>query len=127
MFTRTLKRLIAKIGIAAVLLTQLTVAAYACPTMTNPDELTHAAMADDAAMSGCTELDTSNPNICLQHCQAGSQSVQTTPQVSVPVIVMVPLAILEPVQPVCGLGVTVLSALHERETSPPPLVRVLRI
>lgn len=131
MFNRTLKRLTARIGIVALLFTQLAVAAYACPTVASPDEMTLAAMVDDmnAAMPGCSEVDTNNPNICLQHCQAGSQSVQTTPQVSVPAIALMPLAFLEPVQPVSGLGVTVSSVFLEREASPPPLVRfrVLRI
>lgn len=131
MFSRTLKRLIAKVGIVVMLLTQLAVAAYACPTMATPGEMTQAAMADDTptAMPGCEGLDASNLNICLQHCQAGSQSVQTTPQVSVPAVALMPLAFLEPVLPVVGIGITVSSVFLEREASPPPLVRfrVLRI
>ena len=131
MFTRTLKRLIAKIGLAAILMTQLMVAAYACPIMAGSSEMMQSAMAEDsqAAMPGCSEHDTSNSNLCLQHCQAGSQSVQTTPQVSAPAVALIPLTILEPVQPVSGLGITAFSVFPEREASPPPLVRfrVLRI
>lgn len=131
MFTRSLKRLIARIGIAVVLFTQLAVAAYACPTLVGVDDSAPVAVADtmDAGMPGCEQLDTDNPNLCLQHCQAGSQSVQTTPQVSVPPVVMMPLAIIEPVQPVSSLQNAVLPVFLERETSPPRLIRfgVLRI
>jgi hypothetical protein len=131
MSTRAFHRLIAKIGIAAVLFTQLTVAAYACPALTGSDHSMPAAMADDmhAAMPGCTKVDAGNPNLCLQHCQAGSQSVQTAPQLPIPPAATMPLTVVEPVQPVAGLGIAALSVLAERETSPPPLIRfrVLRI
>lgn len=130
MFSRTLKRLVAKTGIIILLLTQLAVAAYACPTMATPGEMTPAAMADDTpTMPGCEGLDASNPSMCLQHCQAGSQSVQTTPEIPVPPVLMMPLAFLEPVQMVSGVGITEFSVFLEREASPPPLVRfrVLRI
>ena len=125
MLTRAFQRLIAKIGIAAVLFTQLAVAAYACPALMNEDESAPAAMANDqhAAMPCCEALETGISNICLQHCQAGYQSVQSAPQVMIPPVATMPLAIIEPVQPVSGPGVTVLSALLERETSPPPLLR----
>ena len=131
MFTLLMKRLIAKIGIAAVLFTQLAVAAYACPALMGMDDSMRVAMADtmDAGMPGCEQVDTDNPNLCLQHCQAGSQSLQTTPQVSIPSVVMVPLAIIEPVQPVSSLQNAVLPVFLERETSPSRLIRfgVLRI
>jgi hypothetical protein len=126
MINPTLRRLIAKIGIAALLFTQMAVAAYACP-VSSTHERAPATMAGDmhAAMPGChkQEQDDSNLNLCLQHCQAGSQSVQTTPQVSVPAMATMPLAIIEPAQLESTLGITGLSALHERATSPPPLIR----
>jgi hypothetical protein len=71
-----------------------------------------------------------NPNLCLQHCQAGDQSVQTVPLFPVPAFAAIPtLAVIEPMQPHALAGITVSSVVHERETSPPPLVRfgVLRI
>ena len=77
-----------------------------------------------AAMPCCkNEQDNANPNLCLQHCQATSQSVQTTPQVSVPAMATMPLAVIEPVELVGTVSVAVLSALPEQATSPPPLVR----
>ena len=126
MINPTLKRLIAKIGIAALLFTQLAVAAYACP-VSSTQERAPATVAGDmhAAMPGChkQEQDDANLNLCLQHCQAGSQSVQTTPQVSVPTIAAMPMAVIEPVQVETTPGITVVSVLPERATSPPPLIR----
>lgn len=132
MSTKAFHRLIAKIGIAAVLLTQLAVAAYACPLLTwlGADNRMSTSMPDDmSAMPSCKKLDIGNPNLCLQHCQAGSQSVQTAVQLSIPPAATMPLTIIEPVQPDSSLEITTQSALLERETSPPPLIRfgVLRI
>jgi hypothetical protein len=123
MLTLTLRRLIAKTSIAALLFTQMAVAAYACPLSVH--ENAPAMMEGDmhAAMPDCHKQDDKNLNLCLQHCQAGNQTVQTTPQVSVPAMATMPLAVVEPVQLYASLGVTVISALPERATSPPPLIR----
>jgi len=130
-FSRTFHRLIAKIGIAALLFTQLAVAAYACSALAGTDDSMPAAMANDmqAAMPDCEKVDVVTPNLCLQHCQAGSLSVQTAVQLSIPPAATMLLAVIEPVQPNPSLGITIQSALLERETSPPPLIRfgVLRI
>jgi len=131
MSIRALHRLIAKIGIAAVLFTQLAVAAYACPVLTGPDHNMSARMAGNrhASMPGCEKADAANPNLCLQHCQAGTQSVESAPQLPMPAASPMLLTLVEAVQPVAGFGITALSVLAERETSPPPLIRfrVLRI
>ena len=132
MFTRTLKRLIARTGIAVVLFAQLAVAAYACPTVAGPANSIAAATAGDmhAAMPDCEMIDIGNPNLCSQHCQAGDQSVQTLPQVEVPAFAAVSAFVLiELVQPNSNSGITVSMTLPERDTSPPPITRfgVLRI
>lgn len=132
MFKHSLKRLLAKTCIAAVLFSQLAVAAYACPTVGGPAAVIAALTTDDthAAMPGCEMRDTGNPNLCLQHCQAGDQSVQTLPHVEVPAFAAISaLSVIEPAQRNSNSGIVVISALAERETSPPPLLRfgVLRI
>jgi hypothetical protein len=131
MSIRALHRLIAKIGIAAVLFTQLAVAAYACPVLTGPDHNMSARMAADghAAMPGCEKADAGNPNLCLQHCHAGIQSVESAPQLPMPASPAMLLTLVAAAQPVASFGITALSVLAERETSPPPLIRfrVLRI
>jgi len=110
---------------------QMAVVAYACPGLMNRNDSAPAPMTSDqpAAMSGCVKLDTGSPNLCLQHCQAGSQSVQTAVQVSLPPAATMLLTVIEPVQPNPSRGITTQSALLERETSPPSLIRfgVLRI
>ena len=128
MFTQTLKRLFAKSVIAAVLFTQLAVAVYACPAVEGPAAVIATVIADDAmhaAMPGCEVNGNDNPNLCLQHCQAGDQSVQTMPHVEVPAFAAVSalVAVLDPVALRTGSGIAVVSALPARVTSPPPLVR----
>jgi hypothetical protein len=132
MFTQALKRLIAQTSVVAVLFTQLAVAAYACPAVEGPAKIFSALSAEDmhAAMPGCEMGDSGNPNLCVQHCQAGDQSVRTTPEVSIPAFAAVSaLEIIAPAQLNFHAGITVLSVLTEHATSPPPLVRfgVLRI
>jgi hypothetical protein len=138
MFNQTLKRLLALSSILALLFAQLAVAAYACPATGGAANVL-AAASDDAmhsAMPGC-EMNTStgekrdsNPNLCLQHCQAGEQSVQTLPHLPVPAFAAISaLTVLEPVL------VQTIDALQSRTAwsvqvpLPPPLVRfgVLRI
>lgn len=126
MLTRTLQRLIAITSIVAVLFAQLAVAAYACPAVEGPAKISAAAIAGavHAAMPDCEMRDTGNPNICLQHCQAGEQSVQTLSQVEVPPFAAISaLAVIELIQPMADLLITAVSAVPERETSPPPLIR----
>jgi hypothetical protein len=98
----------------------------------SPENIVAAVAADEmhAAMPNCETSDTGNPNLCLQHCQAGDQSVQTLPHVEVPAFAAIStLVVSEPEQLAPITGITVLYALPERETSPPSLVRfrVLRI
>jgi hypothetical protein len=125
MFTRSLKRFIARASIAAVMFTQLAVAVYACPTVDGAANIIAAAIADDmhAAMPGCEMRDTGNPNLCLQHCQAGDQSVETLPHVTVPALAAIStLAVIAPAQPNANSGIAVVSVLPEHATSPPPLI-----
>ena len=120
-------------SVAAVLFTQLAVAAYACPAVEGPAAVIAAASADAmrAAMPGCEMNDsTGSPNLCLQHCQAGDQSVQTLPQVAVPAFAAVSLVVVfEPASSEADRGNAPLSASPAHAASPPPLIRfgVLRI
>ena len=133
MFRQTFKRLIARVSVAAVLFTQLAIAAYACPAVEGPAAVIAAASADAmrAAMPGCEMNDGAvTPNLCLQHCQAGDQSVQTLPQVAVPAFAAVSLVVVfEPALSDSGHGNAPMSASPAHAASPPPLIRfgVLRI
>jgi hypothetical protein len=133
MFRQTFKRLIAKTVVAAFMFAQLAVAAYACPAVGGPASVIAAANADamHAAMPGCDmRKSDGNPNLCLQHCQAGDQSVQTLSPIAVPAFAAVSTwTILEPVLAQADPGITFISAWPHHATSPPPLIRfgVLRI
>lgn len=126
MFTRTLKRLIAQTSVVAVLFTQLAVAAYACPVVEGPAQMVAAALAGNMhdAMPGCEIADNDNPNLCLQHCQAGDQSVQTMAELVLPMFaaIVTPVVIIPP-RLASGPGITVGPVLPEHATSPPPLLR----
>lgn len=124
MITRTSKLFAAIIGIAAVLFTQMAVAAHACTVTTAPIDFTHVSMDDAPATTAtcCDEPATGNVNLCIQHCQAGSQSVQTTP-LQLPAAAIMPAAIVEPTMPACARDVPILSVTLVRTTSPPPLLR----
>lgn len=134
MFTRELKRLVARTSIAALLFTQMAVAAYACPVIDGPANVIAAAVAGaemQAAMPGCDMRDSeiANPNLCLQHCQAGEQAVQTQAHVEVPAFASIStVLVVAPAPPQYSSGITVASVLPEHAT-PPPLIRfgVLRI
>jgi hypothetical protein len=120
-------------SVIAVLFTQLAVAAYACPAVEGPASVIAAASADAmrAAMPGCEMNEVAgNPNLCLQHCQAGDQSVQTLPHIAVPPLGAISaLSILEPVPTRTGIDATPGTAWAIHVPLPPPLIRfgVLRI
>ena len=125
MLTHSLKRLAARIGVAALLFAQLAVAAYACPVLMNSGETANVMTAEDMhlSMPGCEESDSGNPNLCLEYSQAGSQAVQSTPQAPLPAVVMTPVALVNLPQPANRPGIIAMSMLPEPETSPPPLLR----
>lgn len=76
--SRITRKLIALLGIAAVLFAQLAVSAYACPLQdTASDDV--AAVAGSA--SGSRDLrDADSPALCQKHCENGKQNVNDTPQ-----------------------------------------------
>ena len=134
MAKQMINRAIAICSIAILLFAQMAAAAYAC-TGTNGAAGLSAAVAAEAAMHevmpGCEMAKgNQNLNLCLQHCQAGDQSVETLPHIHVPALAAVPsLIIVEP-------AVVLTPGQLQRRTAwsvvvplPPPLARfgVLRI
>ena len=132
--TRKLSKLIGQVLIGVMLLTQLAVASYACPSMsgmhgmsngdsaaimeTTPD----AQVSKSAAMSsGCDEIDQDAANLCIEHCRFGQQSADTAP---VPMALAVVPALLYalPVEPesVSGSVRPSLAPDAVLEASPPP-------
>ena len=133
MFSQKFIRLIARGAIAAFLFAQLAIAAYACPVIEGPAGAIAAATAQSIqdTMPGCEMGNVeSNVNLCLQHCQAGDQSVQTLPQLEVPALVAVPsFALPASVVNDAGTNAVLTTAWSILVPLPPPLSRfgVLRI
>ena len=125
MSLRAFQRIVAKIGIVAVLFTQLAVAAYACPELAGAgaSPVTHGQTLSMPA--GCEMPDSGNPSLCRPHCQVGNQSLTGDRYVSVPAAMpmTVRLTIVGPLQSASAPELTNLPVLRERETGPPPLVR----
>src|SRR4051812_33017141 len=124
MLTRTLKRLVAKISIVAVLLTQFALASYACPMPPSGGPASAGVMADNmhAGMADCDNGVKNDPNMCLQHCHPANQSVQTHNHVSVPAVTATAsLAVVAFEQLTSELPRRIVVPSQERETSPPPL------
>jgi hypothetical protein len=134
MAKQMISRAIAICSIAILLFAQMAATAYACAGINGAAGFGAAIAADAAmheAMPGC-EMNKGNQNLnlCLQHCQAGDQSVQTLPHIPVPALAAIPsLIIVEP-------AVVLTSGELQRKTAwsvvvplPPPLARfgVLRI
>jgi hypothetical protein len=132
MFTRPVKRLIAKACMALLLFMQIAVAAYACPGLLGTGGDAPGAMPatiPQTEMAACAEIDATNANLCVQYWQTGNQSVEIAPQIHLPPTAVLRLAVMEPVQPASAVGVTILPLLLERTTAPPPSIRfgILRI
>lgn len=132
MFTRYLKRLIARACMVILLFMQLAVSAYACPGLlgvASDAPGARSAISQQSDMAGCAEMDAGNANICVQYWQVGNQSVETAQQVQVPPAALLRLTVIAPIQPVSASGVTILPLLLERTTAPPPSIRfgILRI
>src|SRR5262245_18687275 len=92
---RNLLKRIAALVAAAVLLTQLAVAAHACAGFNQPMAIASAATADEAPMSDCHDRsgsasDAASPNLCAEHCKQG-QSDRTTSVVAVPPVLLTAL------------------------------------
>jgi hypothetical protein len=76
--SRITRKLIALLGIAAVLFAQLAVSAYACPLqdMESDDVVAVAGTASDSR----DLRDTDSPALCQKHCENGKQNINDTPQ-----------------------------------------------
>lgn len=134
MITRSMRRLIARIGIATMLFAQVAVSAYACPALIGNTGFGNTAVAAaGSALAGmqahCEEADTGNSNICRQHCQGANLSVESSPILNLPPVAPMQLTIADPYLPVVNAVVAILPVLLKRETASPPsiLFRVFRI
>ena len=104
---------------ACLLFMQLAVSAYACPNQEIPKGSVSTVMHAPDMGEDCQMLDPASPNLCLQHCQAGSQ----LPDGSVIAIAAPgPIAMLDfafPPRP----ALVFTRALRAHTTAPPLTVR----
>jgi len=125
MMTRALRQFTAKLVVAMLLFMQLAVAAYACPNLLGPTDPAALKMANDDGMSmpGCAEGDKTEPHLCQQHCQQGSQSADNTVPGAIPVAVLPLLAVLVPAPAPVGPAANEPREVLARTTAPPLAIR----
>jgi hypothetical protein len=82
--THRLRRFTALFGIAALLLMQLAVSAYACPGGAEPR---FEAMSAMAVTGQCDEADVSEAIVCQVHCTQGQQSFDKTQSPGIPSVI----------------------------------------
>lgn len=107
--TRSFLKAVARGLIGAVLMTQMIIAAYACPAMSQPSATNMQMPAASASaneqssanadmpmaqMSNCDDfagtMDSSSPNLCAEHCKVGQQS-DHAPTLNAPAAVLTAL------------------------------------
>lgn len=144
--SRSLTTQICRALIGVLLFAQLAVAAYACPafstksaSMSGQMATAMAAIQDSSmdsakAVSACDQMgqiDSSSPNLCLEHCRAGHQSSDTAPA---PIVAAMSPALLyvlpTQLEPVTGFSPSLPAMDPLLASAPPPhaiLHCVLRI
>jgi hypothetical protein len=127
--TKAVKQLICRLMIGVMLLTQIGIAAYACPGLASSTAMQSDATANSMPpdMVGCDQMagsmgsrDKAFPNLCAEHCHQGNQSHQT----QVPVLPAVTLISLYTVDQVVRTGEPAWSIQAEYvplAAAPPPL------
>lgn len=94
--TRFSLRAVARFLVGVLLMAQMAIAAYACPTllpaMAGNMQSGDASIADKSApLPNCDDmagaLDPSSPNLCAEHCKAGQQS-DRVPTLNLPAAVL---------------------------------------
>lgn len=130
--TRKLSKLISQVLMGVMLLTQLAVASYACPSLSglhavpNPDSASIMATTAEAPVSksagsspGCDEIDHDAANLCTEHCRFGQQSADTAPA-PVPLAPMPALLYSLPLEPESILSSTRSCAASDAALAAPP-------
>ena len=143
--SRSLTSQICRVLIGVLLFAQLAVAAYACPAFgtkapMSGQMVSAAAPVQDSsvdaakAVSACDQMgqmDSSSPNLCLEHCRSGHQSSDTAPAPIVAAMTPALLYVLPTeLEPVTGSSPSLPAMDPLVATAPPPhaiLHCVLRI
>ena len=124
---RSFQKIVSAITLAAVLILQLAVSAYACPMLTS-DAVDQTPVAIQSAMTVYAEPDTADvntaqPGLCQQHCLNGHQIINDLPFDPATVIFVPALEFnLRAFEPSPAPLIASLPSLHHA-TSPPLAVR----
>jgi hypothetical protein len=122
--TRSLPAGICRVLIGVVLLAQLAVSAYACPSMSGVTPMTDEVAANQApAMDpGCNEVDADAANLCVEHCRFGQQSADTPANPLPAPAILAPLYLLpdEPQRSSDIVARTLCAPVDDRVAAPPP-------
>lgn len=119
--TRIRKRFIALLGIAALVLAQLGVAAHACPKLAAIEAAAPVEIAADHAAMPCDDMELAGSPLCQQHCN-GSDSAQNSlacvPALPVPAFIIVAASLPQVVHASMPADPALVHA-----TSPRPTIR----
>jgi hypothetical protein len=106
--SRGFRRLVGRLLIGVMVLAQMAIAAFACPTLlSTPQSDAPVAMGaspdttastEDGGVAGCDQMDNSAPNLCAEHCHFGQQSADQSPAPTVAAAILTALYTL-PAQP----------------------------
>ncbi|HVK53593.1 MAG TPA: hypothetical protein VM532_01045 [Burkholderiales bacterium] len=117
--TRFCRKISALLALLVLLFTQLTVAAYACPSAGN----TGAFAPSGASEPPCHGMDRSQANLCKQHCEQNSQSFDRAANAVVGIPVLPLIAVAAPVSGRVLLLATLQSDLLVYDSGPPLSIR----
>jgi hypothetical protein len=120
--TRIWRKIIAALGLGALLFAQLAVAAYACPIRGDGKEAMAKVVAP-AAAAPCQDIDQERPNLCKQHCERTSQRVDTAAPVAIDAPVLPLIAVVVQTDIHLPIKATVQGDLLASVAEPPLSIR----
>jgi hypothetical protein len=120
-----MRKFVAVFGSAALLFTQVAMAAHACVARTLDDADTSMAMSQPShERSPCAAMEGERISHCQQHCDAAQQSLDhSQPASFMPALVEIYRIELADPHAVPQVGGRHLQALHARSTAPPLAVQ----
>jgi len=120
------RKIIASLGVCVLLFAQLTVAAYACSISANSQVPAIAGIASNDNAKPCHQMDPANANLCKQHCEQTSQSIDTNPPASIDVPVLPLIATIVPTAIHLPVRATWRGELLTHRIDPPLSIRNCR-
>jgi hypothetical protein len=104
---------VARLLIGVLVLAQMAVAAYACPSSTGDVTVNAVAMPD------CDQVDTDVTQLCLEHCRFGQQSADHSPAPAPLPALLTPLYSLPPAADAAAPGLRLTADAPPGAVDPP--------